>query len=169
MTSIVPGDESQRVSDLIGEIYDCVVEPSGWDATLVTLRDLLDCANAVLYVADPLTGAHRLDRMVGIPPVWAERLAEHEADLAALHAAVADFYTRPLDEPFVCHKDVEKDAWTANGYYRQWAAPQGIVDVIDTILIRRRDRVASCALCRHERQGLIGEREVRLSRCSHRT
>ncbi len=164
MTSIVPNDEAQYVSDLIGAIYDCVVEPSRWDATLAALRDVLDCANAILYVADPVTGDHRMQRMVGIPAAWAARLPEHDADLAALHASVPDFYTRPLDEPFVCHKDVDRDAWRANGYYRDWAAPQGIVDVIDTILIRRPDRVASCALCRHERHGLIGEREIRLSR-----
>ncbi len=164
MTSSVSSDEAQHVSDLIGAIYDCVVEPSRWDATLDATRGLLDCANAILYVVDPVTGDHRMQKMVGITATWAARLETHDADLAALHATIPDFYTRPLDEPFVCHKDVDNETWTANGYYREWAAPQGIVDVIDTILMRRHDRVASCALCRHEHHGLIGEREIRLNR-----
>lgn len=157
-------DETEQLSDLIGAIYDCVVDPDRWDATLDGMRRLMDCANVVLYVVDPTSGAHRLNRMVGISPEWAARLPSHENDLAELHAEVADFYTRPLDEPFVCHQDIKTEHWLANGYYRDWAKPQGIVDVIDTILIRKPERVASCALCRHERVGLITERETRLAR-----
>jgi DNA-binding CsgD family transcriptional regulator/PAS domain-containing protein len=164
MNKNVTSYETGRLSDLIGAVYDCAIDPSRWDATLDGIRDLLDCANGILYVAGLPSQALRLEKMVGIDRRWAERLNKHGEDVAKLHTAVADFYTRPLDEPFVCSRDVPEDVWLANGYYREWAEPQGIVDVIDTVLMRRPDRVASCALGRHESAGLISEREVVLTR-----
>ncbi len=164
MTLRSPADDSQRLSDLIAAIYDCVVDPSLWTAALDAMRDLLDCANATLYVANPRTGEHRMQMTVGLAPAWSAWLNNHEAELAALHATIPDFYTRPLDEPFVRHKDVADDVWFAHVHYREWAAPQHIVDIIDMILIRRDDRVASCALGRHQCAGLIDEREIALSR-----
>jgi DNA-binding NarL/FixJ family response regulator len=158
------GDKADRFSELVGAIYDCVIDPERWEPTLDALRDRLDCANAILYVADPSLGTHRLQKMVGIDPGWAVQLARHESDLAALHATVDDFYTRSLDQPFVCHKDVHPAAWLANRYYREWAAPQGIVDILNTILMRSPNRFASCAFCRHEAFGLIGDREIGLAR-----
>ena len=151
------------VSDLIGRIYDCAILPSLWDETLDELRKLLGCANAILYVTDPRTNDMRLEKLAGVDPYWAGRLGRHETDLAELHAAVPDYRTRPLDRPFVCRRDAPADAWFANRYYREWAEPQGIVDAIDTILMRTDDRMASCALCRHERFGLIGDSEIELA------
>ncbi len=156
--------DAERLSRLIGDIYDCVLDPTHWDETLDDVRALLDCANAILYVAELPSQQHRLEKMVGVDRHWAERLSRHVPDVAALHSLVEDFYTRPLDEPFVCSRDVPGPAWHANGYFLGWAQPQGIIDVIDTILIRRPNRVASCALGRHEHFGPIGEREVQLTR-----
>jgi DNA-binding CsgD family transcriptional regulator len=164
MNKNVPSHDARRLSDLIGAIYDCAIDPGRWDQTLDDIRDLLGCANGVLYVAETPSQDHRMVTMVGIEPYWAERLDGHGTDVAELHTAVADFYTRPLDEPFVCSRDIPETVWRANGYYREWAEPQGIIDVIDTILMRRPDRVASCALGRHESIGLISEREVMLTR-----
>ena len=163
MNVATPSRDGKHLSELIGAIYDCAIDPDLWDGTLDQIRRLLACANAILYVTDPLTSDLRLLKMIGVDAYWAARLDRHDADLAALHATLPDFYTRPLDRPFVCRRDARAEHWFANGYYREWAAPQGIVDVIDTILVRRPDRVASCALCRHERFGLFGDSEIRLA------
>lgn len=154
--------DAERLSELIGAIYDCVLDPTGWVSTLDGIRRLLDCANCVLYLFDPQRSAIRLYQMVGIEPHWAERMEGYGRDIAAMHARVPDFVTRPLGEPFVCTKDVPAKIWYGNRYYREWAEPQGIVDVIDTILMRRSDRLGSCALCRHESAGQITEREIGL-------
>lgn len=157
-------DRETRLSHLIGAIYDSALDPARWESALAAMRDLLDCANAVLYIAEIPGNRYRLERMVGIEPHWAERLDRHGPDIAELHSGIADFLTRPLDEPFVCSRDVAEGRWRSNRYYRNWARPQGIIDVIDTILVRGPTRVASCALGRHDGFGLIGEREIRLAR-----
>ncbi len=159
-----PSSNADELSDLVGAIYDCAIDPDRWDAVLDDIRSLLNCANGVLYVAEIPSQDHRLEKLVGIDDYWAERLDHHVPDVARLHSAVEDFYTRPLDEPFVCSRDVPDAVWRSNGYCREWAAPQGIVDVIDTILLRRPDRVASCALGRHVSAGVIGDREIELTR-----
>ena len=156
--------EDGRLSHLIGAIYDSALDPGRWETALNSMRDLLNCANAVLYITEIPGNRYRLEKMVGIEPYWAERLDRHGPDIAELHSQIADFSTRALDEPFVCSREIVEDQWRSNRYYRHWARPQGIIDVIDTILIRGKDRVASCALGRHDGFGLIGEREIRLAR-----
>ncbi len=157
-------DEEDRVSHLIEAIYNSALDPAQWEVALDAMRDLFHCANAVLYIVEIPGNHYRLERMVGIKPYWAERLDRHGPDIAELHSEIADFSTRPLDEPFVCSREIAEEQWRSNLYYRNWAKPQGIIDVIDTILIRGPNRVASCALGRHDGFGSIGEREIRLAR-----
>jgi DNA-binding CsgD family transcriptional regulator/PAS domain-containing protein len=164
MENSAAAGDLERLSELIGAIYDCAVDPGRWDKTLGAMCDLLDCTNGVLYLAEFPSEDHRLQKIVGIDSYWAERLGRHGPDIAELHSAITDYYTRPLNLPFVCSRDIAADVWCANGYYREWAKPQGIVDVIDTILMRQPHRFASCALGRHESFGLIGEREIMLAR-----
>lgn len=157
-------EETERLSDIIGVIYDCALEPTRWQETLDRLRELLNCANCLLYVLDPRNDAIRLHKAAGIGPYWLARMEEYGPDIAAMHARVPDFVTRPLDEPFVCTQDIPKKVWLANRFFREWAEPQAIVDVIDTVLMRRSDRLGSCALCRHQSAGLITDREVAIVR-----
>ena len=88
-TSAAAGD-LERLSELIGAIYDCAVDPGRWDRTLSAMCDLLDCANGVLYVAEFPGEDHRLHKMVGIDSRWAERLGGHGPDIAALQAATRE-------------------------------------------------------------------------------
>jgi hypothetical protein len=42
----------QALSDLIGSIYDCALDPSRWDRTLADVRDALDCQGLMLGLND---------------------------------------------------------------------------------------------------------------------
>jgi DNA-binding CsgD family transcriptional regulator/PAS domain-containing protein len=128
------------------------------------IRDLLLCKNCVLSVADMSRDMVRAEITVGIEPYWRQLMQGYGADIAAVYRAVPDFLTRPLDEPFVLRKDVPDAVLLANRYYREWAVPNGMVDAIQTFLMRDSRRNAALALGRHESAGLITEREVSLMR-----
>lgn len=42
----------RALSELIGSIYDCVLDPDRWDQTLRDLRDALDCHTGALALVD---------------------------------------------------------------------------------------------------------------------
>jgi DNA-binding CsgD family transcriptional regulator/PAS domain-containing protein len=158
------GLDEVELSNLIGDIYDCVIDPGRWEPTLDRLRALLDCAGCALYVTDLRDAAARMQSIVGLEKEWAAQFPEYAADAAAMMSAVPDLMSRGLDEPVVGRRDVPEEVFLSSRYWREWAAPHGIVDFITLNLIRSADRVAGVALGRDERAGLITDREIRLLR-----
>jgi DNA-binding CsgD family transcriptional regulator/PAS domain-containing protein len=156
--------DMERLSELIGAIYDCVLDPGRWEATLDGIRRLLDCANCMLSVVDLRTGTLRIQKMIGIDPAWAARIPDYAPDLVRLYLQVPDFHTRPIDHPFSPWRDVGGAALRACRYYQEWAKPQGLIDAIGLHLIRNPERMAELGLGRAERVGIIGDREHRLLR-----
>jgi DNA-binding CsgD family transcriptional regulator/PAS domain-containing protein len=164
MSGDILSADMERLSDLIGAIYDCVLDPGRWEATLDEIRRLLDCANCMLSVVDLRTGALRIQKMIGIDPAWAARIPDYAPDLVRLYLQVPDFHTRPIDHPFSPWRDVGGAALRTCRYYQEWAKPQGLIDAIGVHLIRSPDRMAELGLGRAERAGIIGEREHHLLR-----
>ena len=50
--SALSAQELSQASDLIGAIYDCVIDPTLWGPTLEAVQAAIRCANATLYVLD---------------------------------------------------------------------------------------------------------------------
>src|SRR5262245_65090999 len=67
----------QDLSDLIGRIYDCTLDPSRWDATLDAIRGLLLCPNAHLVLIDLRQHRFLIHKVLGVDPVWIERQNKH--------------------------------------------------------------------------------------------
>jgi DNA-binding CsgD family transcriptional regulator len=156
--------EAERLSELIGSIYDCVLDPTRWDTTLDEVREFLDCANVALSVLDLRANTFRVQKVIGIEPYWLAKAAEYSTEFAKLYHTVPDLLTRPIDEPISPSRDGDRAAVLANRYYLEWAKPQGLVDSIAMFLMRSPDRLAELSLGRHESVGLISDREVRLLR-----
>lgn len=154
----------EDLSDLIGEIYDCVLDPARWETTLDRLRGLLNCANCSLAIHDVRQNLIRARYIVGIDPYWIGRIQEFTVDAMELMLAVPDLMSRPLDDPFVGRRDVSDEVWRSNRYYQEWGVPQGIVDIIALHMMRGPGHFAELGLGRHKSHGFITEREVRLMR-----
>jgi hypothetical protein len=56
----------QALSDLIGSIYDCALDPSRWDQTLAEVRDALDCQGLMLTLTDMRYDRLLLQKSVGV-------------------------------------------------------------------------------------------------------
>jgi hypothetical protein len=63
MSADVRNIEAELLSDLIGAIYDCVIDPGRWEVTLDRLRGLLDCINCILSVTDLHNAVVRVQKM----------------------------------------------------------------------------------------------------------
>jgi hypothetical protein len=59
---------SQALSDLIGSIYDCALDPSRWERTLVDVMDALDCHILGLALTDLRHHRFLLNKTIGVEP-----------------------------------------------------------------------------------------------------
>jgi DNA-binding CsgD family transcriptional regulator len=154
----------EQLSDLIGAIYDCVLENGQWEPVLDQTRELLDCANCVLSVADMPANSRRALKIVGVEEPWLGRIGDYCRDITKLYLAAPDMHMRCLGEPFTLMGDIDKRLLNGNRYVREWGRPQGIVDSIQIFLMRDSSRNAALAFGRHQSAGSIGRREVELLR-----
>lgn len=156
----------EQLSHLIGAIYDCAIDPNRWAPTLGEICRLLDLSAACLGVDDAATHEHLYNCNVGIESDWLERRTQYGPDISAFMALVPGLMTRPLNEPVVTSRDIDRrdPRYLENRYVREWTRPQGIVDALHVTLIRDADRIGSLFCGRHESVGPIGEREVRVMR-----
>jgi len=148
-------------STLIGAIYDCVLDPSRWEQTLVGIKDALRCQNAVLSLIDLRHDRFLINRTVGVEPHWLEEQAKHVPEInAKLARNLASWPS--FDEPHIISRHISQADIESSPYFQDCLKPQGLVDVMMYFLLHTSVRLGAIGMARHERQGIITEREIEL-------
>jgi DNA-binding CsgD family transcriptional regulator len=152
------------LSEIIGSIYDCSLDPGNWPDTLTAMRRELNFQNAVLSLLALSSGEVLLNITSGIDKIWLERIPEYGADIIDHWGGPERLQNVPLDDPAVLSHVNPREHWATNRYYVEWAKPQGLFDVLAMGLARDSVTVGSIAFGRHEEAGEISEREVEIAR-----
>lgn len=162
MTSLAAAD----MSDLIGLIYDCALDPDLWPATLARLKDRLGFIHATLSLQEMPSGRVLLNVTSGIPSPWSERIADYGQDIIALWGGPRLVAQAPLEEPVLLSRmnPEVRDGTSRNRYYLEWRKPQGLIDTVALGLTRDTGSLAAASLVRHRDQGPVDERDLELIR-----
>jgi DNA-binding CsgD family transcriptional regulator/PAS domain-containing protein len=155
---------AEALSNLIGLIYDCALEPERWPETLAHLHNELDFANASMSLIALPSGNVLLNLLSGPDSAWMELSSQYGAEVLDQWGGVAKLLTYPLDEPVVLSRVRDRSEWENNRFYREWGRPQGIHDVMAIIVARDSTSLGSVAFGRHDSAGEIGELEVEAAR-----
>jgi DNA-binding CsgD family transcriptional regulator/PAS domain-containing protein len=153
---------SQRLSEIIGRIYDCTLDPDRWEGTLDELRSLLDCKIAQLGLID--TRGHHLliHKTLGMEAGWFEIQQEHLPEIDRRIEGLFD-NGHSLDEPIVLSRD-----WPAvdrrSSHYIRFCREHGMVDIAQINIMRSPARFAVLGLSRHEDVGDFADEELELLR-----
>ena len=151
----------RALSALIGSIYDCALDPDHWDKTLADIRDALCCMTAVLHLDDLLADRAFIQKCVGMEPHWQLATTKYSTEInARMVEAIASLPS--LDGPHVSSRHLTRAYWEASPYVQECLRPQGIVDTMEFFLMHTPTRFSGFGLARHERQGLITDREIEL-------
>lgn len=153
----------QTLSDLVGAIYDCVLDPSRWLDALAAIRRELHCHNAVLGLQALPSGEMLVNITEGIEGQWLERMPDYGADVVELWGGLAVYHATPLLEPLVWSQ-MAPPGYERNRYYREWAVPQGLTDSLAIALTRDSVSLGSIGFGWHESAGVIGARETGIAR-----
>lgn len=155
---------NEELSDLIGAIYDCVVEPEkrldAMDA-IARLRRFM-CCGIVLF--DLQQSRHRILRQVGIDPYLEARQPAYVDDMTRLYKAAPNVPVQSLDEPLVLSGDLPREVWANTRLFQEWAEPRGMGDTLQTIVLRDAGRIGVFAGHRHESEGTATDADVEMLR-----
>jgi DNA-binding CsgD family transcriptional regulator len=151
----------QALSELIGAIYDCAIDPDRWDPALAKITDAFGSAAAVLALADLRDNRILINRSVGVTPDGIATMARYTPEI---NAVLEDFLSEhpSLDDPWVMRRDMK--ALEASPYYNEALKPQGFVDGMIVFPMRTPTHYSAFWVGNDARAGLVTSRQVELGR-----
>ncbi len=151
----------ERLSELIGLIYDCTLDPSMWSQAIPAIGSATNCFAGMLAVTDLDTSTVRFAHIWNYDPVWLARLPAYADDVAQLEMKILSL-RQGLGDPGSASREMP-EAYGSR-YFKEWVEPQGIVDALSVIVMRQPDRLGTLSFSRHERCDLVTEEDIAVLR-----
>lgn len=159
-----PGVDPEWLSAIIGDIYDCVLDPGRWRAVIETIAEHYSFNSAVLALLQMREGgSHETLTQFGFDAEWLACMGEYQDDIAALWGGMERFGTFPLDEPILASEVTPRSLLGENRYYRDVLEPRDLYEGVLITLVRSRESygylglnrpTSAGPLSREDRQGL---------------
>jgi DNA-binding CsgD family transcriptional regulator/PAS domain-containing protein len=153
-------DLVEQYSRFIGSIYDCVIEPSGWQAAIGAIADELSFCNAVMTVQAMPSGHPLMVVSAGLPTEWLARVPDYALDALDLWGGLQRIFELPVDEPLVQSHQTPRSAWQTNRWYVDFGKPRDIFDVVSIAFARDSTMVGSLGFGRTSAAGEVTEAEL---------
>ena len=155
--SSTPAIPNERLSDIIGSIYDCVLAPERWPLALAQIIDELRFATGVLSIQE-YEGEARAHAAAGMEPHWLELSIRHSASIPELWGGPSKMLQAPLEEPLMQSDSTPRSTWRANAYYQAVLEPMGIHDIAVVPLVRDSSALGIAGFGQRETDGEVDER-----------
>jgi DNA-binding CsgD family transcriptional regulator len=152
----------ETFSDLIGNIYDCVIAPEQWTRVLNEIRMEFGFATAVISAYSLTNTKIGVNAASGTDPVptMTGTAVEYVADIVELWGGIERIRQYPLGEPIIRSQAVPEDIILGNRYHREWALPKGLFDAVGVALVREKTMIGNATFSQHESDGAIEDAQV---------
>ena len=142
--------EVERLSRLIGEIYDAALDPSRWYETLRSLAGFVGGSGSTLYFTNTLrlTGASQYDW--GIDPRFKQSYFDTYIKFDPTAAARFMF---DVEQVYSTVDIVSYDEFLETRFYKEWGKPQGMIDMIQATLDKTATSFSACGVILSEKEG----------------
>lgn len=151
---------AERLSGLIGLIYDCAIDPEAWQSNLDTIRRDLRFHNAALSVHALPSSTLILAVVTGPAPEFIASMPDYNSDVIELWGGLNRLVQHPLEEPMVQSRVTGREALLASRWYREWGGPQGVFDGIGIGFLRDATSLGSIGMGRHISAGEITDADL---------
>jgi DNA-binding CsgD family transcriptional regulator len=123
---------------LIGQIYDCAIDPQLWDTVLVAIRDQLDAAYVQLGFGDvaALRRGEIPAAMFRHSPWDRERLEKMVQLMAQVPEGGSVFYGN-IDVAWTQLSRLPEEAFQQSPFYQNWVKPQNLRDCVAATFMKR--------------------------------
>ncbi|MGB8628237.1 MAG: LuxR family transcriptional regulator, partial [Xanthobacteraceae bacterium] len=155
--------ETERLSALIGDIYDAAIDPTLWVDVLGRTKNFIGGQAAALAWKDAV--AKRGDSYYddsGISPYYRQLYFDKYVKMDP--CTTGQFFAE-IGEPIATSDLIPYEEFLQTRLYKEWARPQGLVDAALAVLDKSVTNISFLALFRHQRNGLFDDearRRIRL-------
>ena len=127
------------LSSIVGDIYDCVLNPEGWTGVMVRITETMDAAYSTIALAD-IAGNH--GRFAARSPWDAERMRVLQEDydfdaIPGLKAVVVG----DIDTPVATLSHMSEAELQQTPFFQDWAKPQGLREGCIIKFVHTPDRI----------------------------
>jgi DNA-binding CsgD family transcriptional regulator/PAS domain-containing protein len=147
----------ELLSSIIGDIYDCAINPSGWSAALSRITLALDAAYTTISLANPM---EQVGRMVAQSPWDSEqlRILNEEYGIEGVPGLKHVLYN-DVDEAWSTLANMPEVEFQQSPFYQNWARPQGLRDACLVKFVHTSDRIGIMGCITRESRDIIGPEE----------
>jgi DNA-binding CsgD family transcriptional regulator/PAS domain-containing protein len=156
------GWSAQALSQLIGSIYDCVLDPSRWHRTLDEINTAVECKSSIFYLFDRSQQKFTMMKIAGVDErYWGEVINRYGSDICrwAIAEEAAGY---SIDEPRLMSQ-LPRTVFEGSRYAQEVLKPAQLIDILSLHLLMTPSRIASLGMARHESKGAIARREVEIA------
>ena len=153
--------EIERLSALIGDVYDAALDPALWPSVLEKICAFASGSAANIFSQDAINKTANRYFVWGIPPYYDSLYIEKYAAINPLFPSVLFFPVGAVYE----QTDIMPIAELRESrLYKEWMQPQGYIDFIGSTLEKSASSAAFLVLIRHERDGWVDHQTRRRMR-----
>ena len=146
--------DPERLSALIGDIYDAALDPELWPSVLQAICGFVPGCMANIYSQDAIDKTANRYFTWGHDPHYVSLYLETYAGLNPMLPAQLFF---PAGEVYSMADIISHAEMRETRFYREWLEPQGYVDFVGCNLDKSATTVAPLAVVRHIRDGIVDE------------
>jgi DNA-binding CsgD family transcriptional regulator/PAS domain-containing protein len=148
---------AELLSSIIGDIYDCAINPSGWSAALSRITLALDAAYSTIALSNT-TDLH--NRMAAHSPWDVEQLNILNDDYGIKGVPGLDqLLILDVDEAWSTMSVMPEHEVQQTKFYLDWAQPQGLRDACLVKFVHSPDRIGMLACVTRADRDIVGPHE----------
>ncbi|MDX8460452.1 LuxR C-terminal-related transcriptional regulator [Mesorhizobium humile] len=127
------------LSSIVGDIYDCVLNPEGWTGVMVRITETMDAAYSTIALAN-IEGNH--GRFAARSPWDAEqmRVLQEDYDFEAIPGLKA-VVVGDIDTPVATLSHMSEAELQRTPFFQNWAKPQGLREGCIIKFVHTQDRI----------------------------
>jgi DNA-binding CsgD family transcriptional regulator/PAS domain-containing protein len=154
--------ETERLSALIGDIYDAALDPTLWVNVLRKAREFIGGSAIALSWKDAVAkrGGCHFDEGNLVPPyrqLYFDRYVK-------LDPCTTGQFFAEIGEPIATADLIPYEEFLQTRFYKEWVQPQGLVDGAMAVLEKSSTNFSFLALFRHQRDGRFDDEARRRMR-----
>ncbi|MBX9647469.1 MAG: LuxR family transcriptional regulator [Xanthobacteraceae bacterium] len=153
--------EAEIFSDLIGTIYDTTLDRNLWPEALRKLAEFVGGPAATIFSKNPSSrnGSAYFD--FGVDPHFRQLYFDK---YVKLDPATTGHCFAEIGHPIATADLLPYAEFLETRFYKEWAAPQGLVDFVSAVLDKSANNAALFGVFRHERNGVVDDETRRRMR-----
>jgi DNA-binding CsgD family transcriptional regulator len=148
-------DSTREYSELVGLIYDTVLDSTSWTAVIERAMHFVGGVAASLYTKNAAVPAGHIHHVIGIPQDYQKSYFEN---YVALDPTTTGQFFAEIDEPIGIEDILPYSDFIETRFYREWVQPLGLVDCLNSVLDKSVTNVAMFGVFRHERDGIADDK-----------